>query len=57
MLKIIKGPFQFGFIKIRPEDRGEIQLCIGCLKNKIVAQPLLTAGPDDQVGIRLIAGV
>lgn len=43
--------------EIRPENGGKVEFAVGALVDKIVAQPVFSAGPDDQIGIRLAGGV
>src|SRR3954468_17946187 len=43
--------FQIGASEIRPHSLGEQQLGVGALPRKEIAQPLLAAGPNQQVDI------
>jgi hypothetical protein len=56
-LVVEQGRQQGRLIEIGPEHIGDVQLGVGQLPEQEVADPLLTAGADQQVGIGLAGGV
>src|SRR5262249_30296834 len=50
-MKLAEGPLEVRLGEVRPERVDEHELGIGGLPQQEIAQPLLPAGPDDQVGI------
>ena len=51
MLVLGDGGSEMRLVKIRPVDLTEVQLCIRDLPQQEVADPLLSAGADQQIGI------
>lgn len=54
---LVQGRLQAVFVKVRPHHRCEDQFAVRGLIQKKIAQPLLPAGPDDQVRVRLAGRV
>src|SRR3954471_17030564 len=54
---VAQRPQEVDPAEVGPVDVGEVELGVRRLPEQEARQPLLTAGPDDQVGIGLAAGV
>ena len=53
----INGLHEFRFLEIRPQDLREIELGVGRLPQKKIAQTAFAAGPDEQVRIGQTGGI
>src|SRR5215217_5049466 len=54
---LVDGGPEGGVVEIRPKVGKEDEFGIGRLPGQEVRDPLLARGPDDEVGVRNIAGV
>src|SRR3990167_6092554 len=54
--EVLKRLLELGHGEVRPQGRGEVELCVGALPQEEVAQAQLAAGAEEEVDVGGAAG-